>query len=189
MGAILLAAGESRRWGAANKLLAPIDGKPMVRRTAEMILASSVRPVLVVTGHEAAQVQVALADLPLSFHHAPDFADGMSASLRAGIDAVPADCPGALICLGDMPFVRPDTLDRLAQFHAQQAAVFPTWQGKRGNPVLLARSLFADIMLLTGDQGARALLGAIPDQVGELPVDDPDILRDVDRPDALRQTL
>src|ERR1700754_3005031 len=83
--AILLAAGESRRWGADNKLLAPIDSKPMVRRTAEMILASSIRPVLVVTGHEAADVQAALANLPLSFHHAPDFAEGMSASLRAGM--------------------------------------------------------------------------------------------------------
>jgi molybdenum cofactor cytidylyltransferase len=161
----------------------------MVRRTAEAILASTIRPVLVVTGHEVAEVRAALADLPLSFHHAPDFADGMSASLRAGIDAAPADCSGALICLGDMPFVRPDTLDRLARFRSKRAAVFPTWQGKRGNPVLLTRSLFADIMLLTGDQGARALLGATPDQVAELPVDDPGILRDVDRPDALRDTL
>ena len=184
-----MAAGESRRWGADNKLLALIDGKPMVRRTAEVILASSVRPVLVVTGYEADEVRAALADLPLTFHHADDYADGMSASLRAGIDAVPADCPGALISLGDMHFVRPDTLDRLARFHSEQAAVFPTWQGKRGNPVLLARSLFADIMMLTGDQGARALLGAIPDHVAELPVDDPGILRDVDRPDALRHQL
>jgi molybdenum cofactor cytidylyltransferase len=166
-----------------------MDGKPMVRRTAEAILASAVRPVLVVTGHQVAEVRAALADLPLAFHHAPDYADGMSASLRAGIVAAPADCAGALICLGDMPFVRPDTLDRLAAFHAGQAAIFPIWQGKRGNPVLLARRLFADVMLLTGDQGARALLAAIPGQVAELSVDDPGILRDVDRPDALSQTL
>jgi molybdenum cofactor cytidylyltransferase len=161
----------------------------MVRRTAEAILKSTVRPVLVVTGHEAADVEATLKDLPLTFRHAPDFADGLSASLRAGIDAVPAGCSGALICLGDMPFVRPDTLDRLAAFRSGQAAVFPTWQGKRGNPVRLAHSLFADIMKLTGDQGARALLGAIPDEVAELPVGDPGILRDVDRPDALRHTL
>jgi len=183
--AILLAAGESRRWGADNKLLATIDGKPMVRRAAEAILKASVRPLLVVTGHEAALIQAALADLPLSFHYAPDFARGMSASLRAGVDAVPAECSGALICLGDMPFVRSDTLDRLANAPAGPAALFPTYQGKRGNPVLLARSLFADIARLTGDQGARAILKSIPDQVAELPVDDPGILRDVDRPDTL----
>jgi molybdenum cofactor cytidylyltransferase len=161
----------------------------MVRRSAEAILASAIRPVLVVTGHDAARVRAALADLPLSFHHAPDFADGMSASLRAGIGALPADCSGALICLGDMPFVQPDTLDRLANFHGGQAALFPVWQGKRGNPVLLARSLFPAIMKLTGDQGARSILSAIPDPVGELPVNDPGILRDIDRPDMLRDTL
>jgi molybdenum cofactor cytidylyltransferase len=187
--AILLAAGESRRWGADNKLLAGIGGKPMVRATAEAILASAVRPVLVMTGHEAAEVQAALHDLPLTFHHVADCADGMSASLKTGIASVPAECTAALICLGDMPFVRPDTLDRLAEFHSGHAAVFPTWQGKRGNPVLLARPLFAGIMKLSGDEGARSLLRAIPNQVAELPVDDPGILRDVDRPDALSQTL
>lgn len=166
-----------------------IDGKPMVRATAEAILKSSVRPVLAVTGHEAAEVHAALKDLPIIFHHAADFADGMSASLKTGIAAVPADCTAALICLGDMPFIRPETLDRLAEFHSDQAAVFPTWQGKRGNPVLLDRSLFAGIMTLSGDEGARSLLRAIPDRVAELPVDDPGILRDVDRPDALSQTL
>jgi molybdenum cofactor cytidylyltransferase len=161
----------------------------MVRATAEAILKSSARPVLVVTGHEIAEVRAALADLPLTFYHAPDFAEGMAASLRTGIRAVPVSCSAALICLGDMPFVRPDTLDALAIFHTDQAAVFPTYQGKRGNPVLLARSLFDGIMKLSGDVGARSLLRAIPDRVTELPVDDPGILRDVDRPDALSQTL
>jgi molybdenum cofactor cytidylyltransferase len=187
--AILLAAGESRRWGADNKLLAPIGGKPMVRRTAEMILASSIRPVLIVTGHEAGGIRGALNGLSLSFHHAPDFAEGMAASLRTGIGALPMDCEGVLVCLGDMPFLRSDTLDQLAVFHSGEAAVFPTYTGKRGNPVLLARSLFAEILKLTGDEGARTILRVIPDQVAELPVDDPGILRDVDLPDALRDTL
>lgn len=164
----------------------------MIRHTAEAILKSGVRPVLVVTGHEAGDIAAALAGLPLSCHHAPDFADGMSASLKAGIAAVPTECDAALICLGDMPFVRGDTFDRLAEGYdpaAGQVALFPTYQGKRGNPVLLARFLFADIMRLSGDQGARVLLGATPERVGEVAVDDPGVLRDVDRPDALRDTL
>ena len=161
----------------------------MVRRAAEAILKSSIRPVLVVTGHEAAEVHTALKDLPIILHHAVDFADGMSASLKTGIAAVPADCTAALICLGDMPFIRSETLDRLASAHSDQSAVFPTWQGKRGNPVLLDRSLFAGIMTLSGDEGARSLLRAIPNRVAELPVDDPGILRDVDRPDVLSQIL
>jgi len=141
--------------------------------------------VLVVTGHESEAVRTALSGFDMSFHHAPDFADGMSASLKAGIAAVPAHCDGALICLGDMPFVRAGTFDKIADAFAGQAAVFPTYAGKRGNPVLLSRSLFADIMDLSGDQGARALLGAIPDRVGEVAVEDPGVLRDLDRPEAL----
>jgi molybdenum cofactor cytidylyltransferase len=184
-----MAAGESRRWGADNKLLVPIDGRPMIRHTAEAILKSAVRPVLVVTGHEATEIAAALEGLPVFFHHAPDFADGMSASLKAGIAAVPPECEAALICLGDMPFVQAETFDTLAVTHAGQAALFPTYEGQRGNPVLLDRSLFSDIQRLTGDEGARKLLKAIPDQVGEVAVDDPGILRDVDRPDALRDTL
>jgi len=169
--------------------LAPIDGQPMIRRTAEAMLACAVRPVLVVTGHEADEITAALAGLPVSFHHAPDFAEGMSASLKAGVAVVPAECGAAMICLGDMPFVRPRTFDLLAKAYdpvSGLAALFPTHEGKRGNPVLLARPLFADILRLSGDQGARALLGAIPERVGEIAVDDPGVLRDVDRPDALR---
>jgi molybdenum cofactor cytidylyltransferase len=157
----------------------------MVRHAAEAIRKSAVRPILVVTGHDSDEIRAALAGLNLSFHHAPGFAEGMSASLKAGVAAVPGACTGALICLGDMPFVRPGTLDRLAAAHTGQAALFPAYQGKRGNPVLLARSLFADIMRLGGDEGARTILKAIPDQVAELVVDDPGVLRDVDRPDML----
>lgn len=184
-----MAAGESRRWGAENKLLAPIDGRPMIRHTAQAILKSAVRPLLVVTGHEAGLIEAALEGLPVFFHHAPDFADGMSTSLKAGIAAVPAGCDAALICLGDMPFVSAATFDRLTQAYAGQAALFPTYQQQRGNPVLLSRALFAEIRTLSGDKGAREILRAIPDRVAEVAVDDPGILRDVDRPGALRDTL
>jgi len=184
-----MAAGESRRWGADNKLLAPIEGRPMIRNTAEAVLKSAVRPLLVVTGHDADGIARALEGLPVSFHPAPDFADGMSASLKAGIAAVPAHCDAALICLGDMPFVSAATFDRLAEAYEGQAALFPTYRGQRGNPVVLSRALFGAIRNLSGDKGARELLRSIPDQVAEIAVDDPGTLRDVDRPDALRDTL
>jgi molybdenum cofactor cytidylyltransferase len=185
---LLLAAGISRRWGEGNKLLAPIDGEPMVRRTAESLLKSKIRPVFVVTGHERADIEAVLRDLPLSLHYAADYADGMSASLKSGVAAAAA-LDGVLVCLGDMPFVRPETFARLAEAYTGQAAIFPTHDGERGNPVLLGRSLFADIQRLAGDEGARTLLKAIPEQVAEIAVDDPGILRDIDRPDALRDTL
>jgi molybdenum cofactor cytidylyltransferase len=181
--AIVLAAGLSRRWGTDNKLLAPLAGAPMIRNTVAAVLRSAARPVIVVTGHDAPAVAAALAGLPVTFRHAAEFAQGMAASLKAGIAAVPPDCAGALICLGDMPFVKPGTLDRLARACGPMA-VIPTWRGERGNPVLLGRALFPEIMHLSGDKGARALLGAVPDRVAELPVDDPGILRDLDRPEA-----
>ncbi len=166
-------------------MLAPIDGKPMVRRTAETLLKSAVRPVLVVTGHEQDAIENALADLPLTFHHAADYASGMASSLKTGVAAA-RTAQAILVCLGDMPFIQPDTLNRLAAAYDGQAAIFPTYQGQRGNPVLLGASLFSDILKLTGDEGARALLKSIPDQVAELAVDDPGTLRDIDQPEALR---
>jgi molybdenum cofactor cytidylyltransferase len=157
----------------------------MVRRSAKAVLKSTVRPVLVVTGHEREAIQAALADLPLTFHHAAAYASGMAASLKTGVTAA-RSAKAILVCLGDMPFVRPDTLDRLAAAYDGQAAILPTYRGQRGNPVLLGASLFPAILTLTGDEGARALLKSIPDQVAELALDDPGTLRDIDRPEALR---
>lgn len=186
--AIVLAAGESRRWGRDNKLLAPIDGTAMIVRTVGAVLASKARPVIVVTGHEADAVTVLLAGRPLSFVAAPDFAEGLSASLKAGIAAVPAECAGALVCLGDMPWISPATFDRLAEAFAPtgaKCALVPTYRGEWGNPVLLGRALFPDIGRLSGDRGARTLLSANPERVGEVSVDDPGVLHDVDQPSAL----
>ncbi len=160
----------------------------MIRRAVDIVLRSGIRPVIVVTGHEAESIAAALDGLPVVFAHAEDYADGMSASLRAAITAVPETRAGALICLGDMPFVRAETLDRLVEAFDPDAghiAVIPSFDGERGNPVLLGRALFGDIGRLTGDQGARPLLAAAPGRVVALPVDDPGILRDIDRPDAL----
>ncbi len=184
----MLAAGESRRWGPDNKLLAPIAGEPMVRRVVEMALASAARPVVVVTGHEEEAVIAALDCLPVTLVRASDFTEGMAASLRAGIAAVPEDCVGALVCLGDMPFAQPATLDRLAaEYDPAEGllAAVPLFVGKQGNPVLLGRALFAEIAKLTGDRGARGLLAGMPDRVAEIPVDDPGVLRDIDRPESL----
>jgi molybdenum cofactor cytidylyltransferase len=134
--------------------------------------------------HDPAAVTAALAGLPVGFAHAADYAAGMAASLKTAIAAVPDPCAGVLVCLGDMPTVRPDTLDGLiAAFTAAVTAIVPTWQGTRGNPVLLGRALFPLIAALAGDQGARRLLGG--PGILELPVDDPGILQDFDSPEAL----
>jgi molybdenum cofactor cytidylyltransferase len=186
--AVVLAAGESRRWGEDNKLVASIGGSPMIRRTTEIAIAAEIGPVIVVTGHQPQKIRSALKGLKVTFARAADFAEGMSASLKTGIGAVPADCAGALICLGDMPYLLPDTARLLAMAYKPQGpwvALVPTWEGERGNPVLIGRPLFPQILRLSGDRGAKGVLAGISERVLEVPVADSGILRDVDRPDAI----
>ncbi len=186
--ALVLAAGLSRRMGDANKLLADVAGAPMVARCVDAALASAARPVLVVTGHEAARVRAALAGREVRFVHNPEPAAGLAASLRAGILALGEPVEGALVCLGDMPWVRAEHLDALiAAFLAsgERPICVPTFDFERGNPVLWPARHFANIAALTGDRGARALLDAHADEVCYVPVADPGVTLDVDTPEAL----
>jgi len=185
---LILAAGRSTRMGGPNKLLEEINGKALVRHVAEHVLASPAEPVIVVTGHQKERVERALAGLPVTFVHNPDFADGLSTSLKTGIAAVPADADGAIVCLGDMPQVSAKLIDRLtAAFDPQRGAlvVIPTIEGKRGNPVLWSRRFFPDLAKVEGDVGARHLIGGYAEAVTEVPLDDAGVLTDVDTPEAL----
>ncbi|MBL8706674.1 MAG: molybdopterin-binding/glycosyltransferase family 2 protein [Rhodospirillales bacterium] len=185
--AVVLAAGLARRMGS-NKLLAPIDGVAMVARAVDAVLASQAQPVIVVTGNEPDKLRAALQGRDVTFVHNPDFAEGLSASLKRGIAAVPQDCDGALVCLGDMPRVSPKDLDRLiAAFNPVEgrAICVPLRDGKRGNPVLWSRRFFAEILALAGDVGAKHLIGAYPEAVAEVPTEDDGVLIDIDTPQAL----
>ena len=186
--AVVLAAGRSTRMGGPNKLLADIARRPLVRIAAEEALASRAKPVIVVTGHQREQVETALAGLPVQFVHNPDFADGLGTSVRAGIAAVPADADGAIVCLGDMPQVDAGLIDRLiAAFDPDQGAlvVMPTFEGRRGNPVLWSRRFFPDLTAIEGDVGARHLIGRYSEAVVEVPLAGKAALVDVDTPEAL----
>jgi molybdenum cofactor cytidylyltransferase len=185
--AVVLAAGRSTRMGGPNKLLAEISGRPLVRIAVEEVLGSRAGPVIVVTGHQRDRVQAALANLPVSFVHNPDYAEGLSTSVKAGIAAVPADVDGAVVCLGDMPQVDRGLIDRLiAGFDPERGAliVIPTVDGKRGNPVVWSRRFFAELLGLSGDVGARSLIAAYQEAVAEVPAA-AGAATDVDTPDAL----
>jgi molybdenum cofactor cytidylyltransferase len=187
--AIVLAAGRSTRMGGPNKLLAEIGGKPLVRIAAEQALASRARPVVVVTGHQRGEVEAALKGLPVAFTHNPDYAQGLSGSLKAGLAALPAEVDGAIVCLGDMPQVDAALIERLiAAFDPEKGAlvVVPTIAGKRGNPVVWSRRFFGDLARLEGDVGARHLIGSYPEAVADVPMTGRGALVDVDTPDALR---
>jgi molybdenum cofactor cytidylyltransferase len=186
--AIVLAAGRSTRMGAINKLIAEIGGKPLVRIAAEQALASHAAPVIVVTGHEREKVEAALAGLPVRFARNAGYAEGLGSSLRAGIAAVPKEADGVIVCLGDMPQVDAQLIDKLlAAFDPEKGAlvVVPSIGGRRGNPVVWARRFFADLMTVQGDIGARHLISSYPEAVVEVPVAGDAALTDVDTPESL----
>ncbi len=186
--AVILAAGQSRRMGATNKLLAEVDGKPMVRHAVEAALGSQAAPIIVVTGHEAKRVRPVVDAPGLIFAHNPDFADGLSTSVRVGLGAVPDDCDGAIIMLSDMPQVTADHLNRLiAAFNPTEgrAICVPSWRGKFGNPTLWARRFFDEMRALDGDTGAKHLIGAYSEVVAEVVMESDAVLADVDSPEAL----
>jgi molybdenum cofactor cytidylyltransferase len=187
--AVILGAGRSTRMGGPNKLMEKIGGRPLLRMAVEEALASRARPVIVVTGHQRERVEEALAGLKVQLVHNPDFASGLSTSLKAGLAALPAEgVDGAIVCLGDMPQVRATLIDRLiGAFDPERGAlvVVPTIEGKRGNPVVWSRRFFPELMALEGDVGARHLIGRYSEAVTEVPVTDAAAFVDVDTPEAL----
>jgi molybdenum cofactor cytidylyltransferase len=184
---LVLAAGQSRRMGTANKLLAPIEGRPMAAHAVDAMLASRAEPVIVVSGHQAAEVRAALGERAVVWAHNPDYASGLASSLAVGLAALPEDAEGVVIGLGDMPRVTAAQIDRLiAAFNPVEgrAIVVPTVRGKRGNPVLFATRFVPEMRAIEGDVGARHLIGEHAEEVVEVELDDGALL-DVDTPEAL----
>ena len=188
--ALVLAAGRSTRMGPVNKLLAPLGGRAMVRAVVDELAGSSVRPVVVVTGHEAGRVQEALAGSGVRLVHNPEYRQGLSGSIRTGLAALPESSEAAVICLGDMPLVTATHVDRLAAAfdpaEGREICV-PVFEGKRGNPVLFARRFFDEMAEVRGDVGARHLIDEYEEYVCEVAMGDRAVLVDVDSPQALRE--
>ncbi len=187
--AIVLAAGLSSRMAPQNKLLLPDrGGKPMVARVVDSALSSAARPVLVVIGHQEDAVRDALAGRPVTYVRAADYAEGLAASLKAGIAALPPNAAAAVVCLGDMPLVVGRIIDRLIEAYDPDEGrpiVVPTHHGKQGNPVLWDRRFFPEILALSGDVGARFLLARHAEAVAEVEIETDAVLRDFDTVESL----
>jgi molybdenum cofactor cytidylyltransferase len=190
---VLLAAGRSTRMGGPNKMLAEANGQPLVVHAVKAALASQAIEVVVVVGHMADQVRPAIekavpANARLRFVTNPDFADGLSTSVRTGVAALGSGIDAAIVQLGDMPGVTSGLLDRLmAAFSPVEgrSICVPTVGGKRGNPVLWARRFFAEISKIAGDAGAKHLIGEHADLVCEVEMTGEAAITDIDTPEAL----
>ena len=190
---LVLAAGRSTRMGGPNKMLADAEGQPLVVHAVKAALASQAVEIVVVLGHMADEVRAAIEKaIPgkarLRFVTNPDFAEGLSTSVRTGIGALGKDIDAAIVQLGDMPGVGAPLLDRLmAAFSPVEGRTIcvPTVGGKRGNPVLWARRFFPEMIKLSGDSGAKHLIGEHADLVCEVEMTGEAAVTDIDTPEAL----
>lgn len=187
--AIVLAAGSSRRFGADNKLLAEVDGEALIRRVVRCFLQSMAGQVFVVTGHQKAEIESALAGLPVTFAHNPRHLEGMGHTVAAGVRALPPDVRCALITPGDLPGLTPALVDRLvkiADVAGPDRIVFPALPtGEQRNPVLWPRRFFAELAALSGDTGARGVIRTHAALALPVAMDTPDVFLDIDKPEDL----
>ncbi len=189
IGAVVLAAGLSKRFGGDSKLLADLGGEPLIRHAVRAVSASGLADVVVVTGREAEACRAALEGLPVRFVHNGQWEDGMGSSIARGVAALDGNLTGAFIVPGDMPFLTPDLLQSLiAAFRegGERLATFPTSaSGEQRAPVLWPRHLLAGLRSLSGAEGGKALLKGLGVETRGVTITDPSVLADIDTAEDL----
>jgi molybdenum cofactor cytidylyltransferase len=186
--AIVLAAGQSRRMGAENKLLMTFNEQPMIEHVAKTLNESCLDEIIVVTGFEAEQVQNTLNDYNVKFVNNPNYEQGLSTSLITGLRSVDKTADAVIICLGDMPLVTCAGIKQLIKEFEPDASkeiCVPIYQGKRGNPILWSRRFINEMLQLEGDVGAKHLLFKYDDIVHEVPMQDSGVLLDFDTQETI----
>lgn len=180
---VILAAGQAKRMGRLKQLL-PWGKDTILGKTIDLFQQANTGPIYVVVGSQATAVKEALGERQVVWVHNPDFAQGMSSSLQAGLGALPEETEAVLLALGDLPLINPDTVRKMVVLFRQgrHPLVVPRYQGRTGHPVLIAKEFFPQLMVLKGDQGARGLLKEKQELVCYLEVDDPGICQDIDDP-------
>lgn len=179
--AVVLAAGESRRMGRPKQLLR-VGMSTMVERAVQAARGAGIHTVYVVVGHEAAAVQASLAHLQVAFVENPNYAEGIGASVRAGVAALPEAVTAAMFLLADQPFVGVELISALCRRSTESNIVAPVAAGQRGNPTLFGRAFFPELLQASGDSGGRTVIHAHPEALAfvDWPAED---LVDVDTPE------
>ena len=186
---LVLAAGMSTRAGDINKLVQLHAGKPLVQHVAQALTGSQVTSTLVVLGHDASMVEQAVIDTVVAVSVNKDYARGQSTSLVHGVSLL-YESDAIVVCLGDMPHITSDiinTLINVMRDTPEKSYFVPVFKGQKGNPVLIRKERFDDIMRLSEDSGARSLMRSQPYAVMEVPVDCEGVLIDYDTREELEK--
>lgn len=188
--AVLLAAGESRRMGGVNKLELPVAGVPLLRRTATMLLAAPLQQIVVVLGHQADTARALLVGLPLQMVENPDYRAGQMTSVYQGLMALSQPCDGVMICLSDQPLLETADIgtligafERLVLQRRCGAVLVPTYQGRRGNPIILEYRQRNEILRGDRNLGCKRLIEKNPELVVAFEMANDHVVVDLDTPE------
>ncbi len=188
--ALVLAAGSSRRMGSRNKLLIEIAGAPLVSHTVDAVVNSNATHVLVVTGYQRSGLERALRGKRIRFVHNPDYRNGLSSSLRRGLDALPLDFRAVLVCLGDMPLVTSADINRLIAVFRRvphPTVCVSSFAGRHGNPVIFPSTLRCELAGLQGDSGAQQWMARHSSRICRVAMNTDAVLTDIDAPMSLHR--
>ena len=181
---IILAAGQSTRMGSINKLLIRIEGRPMIQRVVDAAIEAASTDIYVVTGFERERIESCLSAYGVNFVHNESFRDGMGKTIAEGVKAISDQFfDGAMILLGDLPYLRADTVIAVAESFAEyegRRIVVPIYDSDPGHPVVFPKTFFDELTQLTGDRGAREACARHQSRVTRLEVEDPGGTRDLD---------
>lgn len=188
--AVLLAAGESRRMGEVNKLELMVNGIPMLRRTAATLMASKLQEIVVVLGHQAEKASAILEDLPLKFVYNKDYRNGQMTSVYQGLSSLSQACDGVMICLSDQPLLQTDDVNilidafnQLGHGDSHASVLVPTYQGKRGNPIILDYRHRQQILNGERNLGCKKLIEKNPELVSSYEMNNNHVVVDLDTPE------
>jgi molybdenum cofactor cytidylyltransferase len=186
---LILAAGGSSRMGDQNKLLQLIDGTPMVKKVVASCLHSNLSSIYVVLGHDSEWINNCISTEGINFVNNEDWRLGMASSINSGIGAMNNDFDGAMILLGDMPYIETKLIDQMIELFQEYKIVVPVKNGRQGNPVLFSSTFFNDLQSIDGDKGAKRVIQENFSSVVPNHVMTNAIFRDIDTPQQMKDSV
>lgn len=187
---IVLAAGESRRMGASNKLHMPVMGEPLLRHSVKTWLAARAREIVVVLGHQSAETGALLKGLGVRAVYNGDYRSGQMTSVNCGLAALHEPCEAVFVALGDQPALKPGDIERLAEaFFTRDGGevVVPEYRGRRGNPIVISDRCRRQITSDGYNFGCRRFIENNPELVRRVAMPDPSVVDDLDTPEDYRE--